>query len=70
MSSRNLATEAIAKKLLIKKYNNLVLQPSPNTYQNRFFIQQDVKSMKKLDAEPVQEQNHELEQEQPIGMRP
>ncbi|WP_133135310.1 hypothetical protein [Legionella rowbothamii] len=70
LSSRNLATEAIAKKLLIKKYNNLVLQPSPNTYQNRFFIQQDVKSMKKLDAEPVQEQNHELEQEQPIGMRP
>ncbi|MDR3501756.1 MAG: hypothetical protein P4L79_04160 [Legionella sp.] len=68
LPSKNLATEAVAKKLLIKKYNEIVLQTSPNHYQNRFFIQQDARPVKKLDAKLVQEQPAELVQEQPTEL--
>ncbi|MFJ1267692.1 hypothetical protein ACD661_03855 [Legionella lytica] len=72
LSPENLATEEVAKKSLIKKYYGIVLQISPNHYQNRFFIQQNVRP-KKQDTGPVQEyveqippQNAEPVQEQRI----
>ncbi|USQ12803.1 hypothetical protein J2N86_08790 [Legionella lytica] len=65
---QNSATEEVAKKLLIKKYNALVLESIPNHYQNRFFIQQDVKQVKQQPAELVQEQHIELVQEQHIEL--
>lgn len=64
LSPENSATEAVAKKLLIKKYNGIVFQIGPNQYQNRFFIQHDVRHVKKQDTELVQEQNAGLALEQ------
>ncbi len=70
LSPKNLATEAVAKKFLIKKYNKTVLQTSPNHYQSRFFIQQDVGQLKKHDAGIKEEQNVEQVPEQNVEQVP
>lgn len=77
LSPENLATEEVAKKLLIKKYDELILQTSPLHKQTRFFIQQNARHVKKQHVELAQkyveqipEQNAERVQEQHVELIP